>query len=154
MRARGHPHGHRPVRVRGMSEARKPKATGVQGFLAQFARYFGAAGIGLLVDFGVLIGLTSGLGVHYLIGATAGFLSGLIVLYLLSERYVFSSPRIRHPWVRFLLFAAIGLVGLGLLNGMMWVLTDRLGFFYLWSKVGATVVVYLWNFFARRAMYG
>jgi putative flippase GtrA len=56
--------------------------------------------------------------------------------------------------VRFLLFAAIGLVGLGLLNGIMWVLTDWLGLFYLWSKVGATVVVYLWNFFARRSMYG
>ncbi len=154
MRARGHPHGHRPVRVRSMSAAREPKSTGVRGLLAQFARYFGAAGIGLLVDFGVLVGLTSGLGVHYLLGATAGFLSGLVVLYVLSERYVFNSPRIRNPVVRFLLFAAIGLVGLGLLNGIMWVLTDWLGLFYLWSKVGATVVVYLWNFFARRSMYG
>ena len=52
------------------------------------------------------------------------------------------------------IIAAGVIVGLLLLNGIMWVLTDRLGWYYVWSKVGATVVVYTWNFFARRAMYG
>ncbi|GAA4355557.1 GtrA family protein [Angustibacter luteus] len=120
----------------------------------QVRDYFGVAAVGLLVDVGVLVALTSGLGVNHLVGATAGFLCGLVVTYVLSERYVFSSPKIVHAGARFLLFAAIGLVGLFLLDGLMWLLTDRLGLFYLWSKALATAVVYVWNFVARRSMYG
>lgn len=120
----------------------------------QVVGYSGVAAVGLVVDVGVLVALTSGLRLHHLVGATAGFLSGLVVTYLLSERYVFSSPKIAHAGGRFLVFAAIGLVGLGLLDGLMWLLTDRLGLFYLWSKAAATAVVYVWNFLARRSMYG
>ena len=126
----------------------------LRGLATQFVRYFGVALIGLAVDFGTLVLLTSVFHVHYLIGATAGFLLGLVVTYVLSERFVFTGPRIANPALRFAIFGVIGLVGLLLLNGIMWVLTDRLGWYYVWSKVGATVVVYTWNFFARRAMYG
>jgi putative flippase GtrA len=122
--------------------------------ITQFLRYFGVALIGLVVDFGVLVALTSGLGVYYLIGTAAGFISGLIVTYALSEKFVFVAPKIASPVLRFLIFAAIGLVGLALLTGLMWLFTGVLGFFYIWSKVGATAIVYVWNFFARRLMYG
>ena len=122
--------------------------------LTQFVRYFGVALVGLVVDFGTLVLLTSVFHVYYLVGATAGFVLGLVVTYVLSERFVFTAPRVKNGYVRFLIFGLIGLVGLLLLDGIMWVLTDRLGLFYVWSKVGATVVVYIWNFFARRTMYG
>lgn len=126
----------------------------VRGMLDQFVRYFGVALIGLVVDFGTLVLLTSVFHVYYLLGATAGFILGLLVTYVLSERFVFTAPRVANGWIRFLIFGLIGLVGLGLLNGIMWVLTDWLGLFYVWSKVAATVVVYIWNFFARRSLYG
>jgi putative flippase GtrA len=123
------------------------------GLVRQFIRYFEAAAAGLMVDFGVLVLLTTGLGFYHLIGATAGFLAGLAVVYLLSERYVFARPKINHRGTRFVIFGLVGLVGLGLLNALMYVATDVLGLFYLWSKVLATCLVYLWNFFGRRFMY-
>ncbi|MDM4762965.1 GtrA family protein [Galbitalea sp. SE-J8] len=132
----------------------EPRGSRLRGFVRQLVSYFGVALIGLVVDFGLLVLLTSGLHVDYLIGAAVGFVAGLIVTYLLSERYVFHSPRIRSPWLRFLIFAGIGLVGLGLVEVLMWVFTDLVGLVYIASKVIATGVVYVWNFFARRAMYG
>lgn len=141
-----------------MRDLVKGRALGNRYQLAHLGRQLGlytaVAVIGLLVDFGVLVGTTSGLRLHYLVGTTTGFLSGLVVTYVLSERFVFSDPRITNRVLRFASFGLIGLVGLLILNGLMWLLTDVAGFFYLWSKVLATFIVYGWNFFARRALYG
>lgn len=93
------------------------------------------------------------MGLHYLIGATCGFVAGLIVTYVLSERFVFSSPKVSSKFGRFALFALIGVIGVCILNSLMWLLTDVAGLYFMVSKAAATVVVYLWNFFARRALY-
>lgn len=136
-----------------MSTDLPPTVSPRNGLAKQFTRYFGVALIGLVVDFGLLVLITSGFKGSPLLGATVGFLCGLAVTYLLSERYVFSAPKITHPGLRFLLFAVIGLVGLGLVDGIVYLLTERLGVFYVFSKIAATAVVYCWNFFARRTMY-
>ena len=121
--------------------------------LLQFSRYFGAALVGYAVDFGTLILCKEVFGFHYLVAATAGFIAGLVVVYFISNRYVFSDSKIQSKALEFGLFAAIGLVGLILLNAIMWFFTDLLYFNYLVSKIVATVFVYVWNFFARRALY-
>lgn len=116
-------------------------------------RYFGAALIGFGVDFGTLVALKELLGLHYLIAATGGFLAGLIVVFILSNRYVFGESKIKSNSVAFGLFTLIGLVGLLVLNVLMWFLTDMIHFNYIVSKVVATIFVYAWNFFARRTLY-
>jgi putative flippase GtrA len=119
----------------------------------QFTKYFGVALIGYVIDFGTLIALTEILHVHYLIAATSGFILGLIVVYILSGKYVFGASKIKSRLIEFLLFAVIGLVGLGLLNLLMWVMTGLFGIYYIVSKIFATIVVYIWNFLARRSLY-
>jgi putative flippase GtrA len=119
----------------------------------QFVRYLGVAFVGLGFDFGVLVLLREVGQVHYLIAAAGGFTAGLIVNYLLSIKYVFTNPKIKSHAMNFGLFALIGLIGLGLLSLCMWTLTDGLGINYIASKVLATAVVYVWNFFARRHLY-
>ncbi len=121
--------------------------------LHQFMRYFGAALIGFGVDFSTLIALKELLGLHYLIAATGGFLAGLIVVFILSNRYVFGESKIKSKSFAFGLFTLIGLVGLLVLNVLMWFLTDMIHFNYIVSKVVATIFVYAWNFFARRTLY-
>ena len=124
-----------------------------RNLLSQFARYFAAALVGYFFDFGTLIILHELFGVHYLIAASCGFTLGLIVVYILSNKYVFGETKIKSRTVEFGLFALIGLVGLGILNLLMWILTDYLSVMYLISKIIATVFVYIWNFFARRSLY-
>ncbi|QQG50906.1 MAG: GtrA family protein [Candidatus Saccharibacteria bacterium] len=119
----------------------------------QFARYFGAALVGYVIDFGTLILLHEIFHVHYLIAASSGFVAGLCVLFVLSNKYVFGQSKLSSKAAEFSLFAIIGLVGLLILNAGMWLLTDVSGLNYILSKILATVLVYIWNFFARRSLY-
>lgn len=121
--------------------------------IKQFVKYFGAALVGYVFDFGILILLREIFDVHYLIAATAGFTVGLVVVYIISNRYVFGESKLASRKAEFALFALIGIVGLGILNGMMFVMTGVFGIAYILSKIIATVVVYAWNFFARRSLY-
>lgn len=119
----------------------------------QFMRYFGVALIGYIFDFGILILLHELLHVHYLIAGTCGFVIGLIIVYVLSSKYVFGESKIKSKSAEFGLFAIVGLVGLGILNVLMWIFTDFFLVNYIVSKIIATTFVYTWNFFARRSLY-
>lgn len=119
----------------------------------QFIKYFGVALVGYIFDFVSLVLLTELFHVYYLIAASTGFVIGLIVTYILSGKYVFGQSKINKRYIEFLIFTAIGLVGLGILNLLMWIFTDKLGIYYILSKVIATAFVYIWNFFARRKIY-
>jgi len=119
----------------------------------QFVSYFGVALVGLGFDFGTLVFLREVFGVNYLIAAAAGFTAGLVVNYILSVRYVFKGSKLKSRALEFGLFGAIGLIGLGILSVAMWFFTDLLGVHYVLSKCFATVIVYMWNFFGRKAMY-
>lgn len=119
----------------------------------QFSVYFLVALVGLFFDFTSLILLREILGLYYLVAAACGFCIGLIVVYILSNKFVFSSPKISSTKLQFLLFALIGIIGLGILSILMWLFTEVTGLNYILSKIIATVFVYFWNFFARKSMY-
>lgn len=119
---------------------------------AQFIRYFLIAAVGLVFDFSTVIFTKEVLHFYYLVAACCGFLLGLVITYILSNRLVFGKPR-DDPRKAFLLFGLIGLVGLGILNLLMWILTSKAGINYILSKALATIVVFVWNFFARKTLY-
>lgn len=119
----------------------------------QFIKYFGVALVGLVVDFGTLIILHDVLHVHYLLAAAGGFVAGLAVNYSLSSRYVFKNSKLKSRTLEFMMFGVVGLIGLGLLSASMWLLVSVLGIQYLIAKCLATVVVYIWNFVGRKALY-
>ena len=119
---------------------------------AQMAKYAVVAAIGLVVDFGLLIFSKEVLGFHYLIAVTVGFIFGLVVNYYLSNKFVFVAPK-ANPKTVFILFGLIGVVGLVLLDTMVWLLTGKLEVSYLASKSLGTIVVFLWNFFARKTLF-
>lgn len=119
---------------------------------AQFIRYAFVAGIGLVADFGTVIFTKQVLGFHYLIAAVCGFTVGLVITYILSNKAVFGAPKGDRRKL-FILFALVGIVGLGILSVLMWILTGGLGINYIFSKALATIAVFLWNFFARKSLY-
>lgn len=121
--------------------------------MVQFTKYFGVALVGYIVDFGTLLIFKELLGLHYLIAASAGFIFGLIVVYILSNKFVFGESKLKSKKLEFIAFAVIGVVGLLLLNLLMWIFTDIFEVVYIASKIIATVFVYIWNFFARRSLY-
>ena len=99
---------------------------------------------------GYSIFLTEYAGLHYLLSATLSFISGLLVNYIISCIWVFSNSKFKNRLVEFLFFAAIGVVGLLLNDALIWLFTDCIGTHYMFSKIVAAAIVYLWNFFARK----
>lgn len=116
-------------------------------------KYFLVAAVGLFCDFSTVIFTKEVLQLHYLLAACSGFVVGLIVTYTLSNIVVFGSPKSSSRAQLFALFTFVGVVGLGILNVLMWLLTGQLGINYIVSKALATIVVFMWNFFARRSLY-
>lgn len=118
----------------------------------QLVRYFSVALIGLVVDFGLVIFTKEILGLYYLASICIGFICGLFVTYILSNMFVFGQPK-TSPKTLFFFFGVIGIVGLGILNLLVFLFTDIVGINYIISKAIATIAVFMWNFFARRSLY-
>lgn len=116
----------------------------------QLFRYTFVGGFAFVVDFSGLVLLKEVCGLHYLLAASLAFVAGLLTNYLLSVVWVFDARTSKNRWMEFLVFALVGVVGLGLTNLFMWLLTDCLQLYYLFSKVVTTLVVYLWNFGGRK----
>lgn len=118
--------------------------------LVQLFRYVFVGGTAFVADFGSLYLLTEYAGLHYLVSATIAFVIGLAVNYLFSTLWVFQARKVRNPYMEFLFFALIGVVGLGLNTLIMYVFTDLLAVYYLLSKIISTFLVFMWNFLARK----
>lgn len=116
----------------------------------QLLRYGFVGGVAFVADYGTLFGLTHYAHVHYLTSAAVAFIIGLTVNYLLSISWVFNKNRSAKPWVEFMVFTLIGVVGIGLNEAIMYVATDLLTLHYMFSKLISTALVFCWNFFARK----
>ena len=118
--------------------------------LIQLFRYTFVGGIAFIVDFACLYILKEFAGLHYLFSATIAFTIGLSINYILSILWVFKSKTINNRSLEFLIFAVIGIIGLGLNVLIIWFSTEQLNIFYLHSKLISTAIVYFWNFLARK----
>ena len=106
--------------------------------------------IAFAIDFATLVALTEAAGLHYLLSAALSFLVGATVSWALSVIWVFPVRRFSSKAVEYLLFIAVGVVGLGLNEALLWVFTEPLGIFYMASKVIAAALIFFWNFGARK----
>ena len=118
--------------------------------LLQLFRYGIVGGTAFVVDYGTLFLLTHYVGVPYLWSAAIAFILGLVTNYLLSISWVFLRDEARSIWGEFLLFAIIGIIGLIFNELIMYAGTDVLHLHYMVSKLISTVIVFFWNFLARK----
>lgn len=116
----------------------------------EFIRYGFASTLALIVDGVLLWLLTESLGFSYLLSGALAFTAGLIVVYFLSVFWVFQKRIVKSTTAEFAIFALIGLVGLGFTEAILYVLTSLFGIYYLVSKIASVIVVFTWNFAARK----
>lgn len=118
----------------------------------QLLRYFFVGGVAFVVDFGLLAVLTEYASMPYLLSACFGFMGGLATNYLMSIRWVFNKGEQSgtSALVDFIVFALIGVMGLFFNAVIMYVSTEIVGVHYLMSKIISTILVFAWNFIARR----
>ena len=135
----------------------------------QFFRSLFVGGIATVVDMAVLILIREVFGISESIAAIFGFVAGLAVNYIISTYWVFAKAKVKNRAADFIAFGIIGVIGLGLtqliiepfaVKGMFGqgilvtyavfgpiLPTDK---YYIIGKVLAVVLVYMWNFFARK----
>ena len=121
----------------------------------QLIRYGLSGGIAFVADFGILWFVTSICHAHYLVGAFCGYTVGLVITYLLSIKWIFSDRKLSsRQGAEFLIFTIIGLVGLLLTQGLMYLFTEYLFGTdrYLYSKLLTAVLVALFNFAMKKLL--
>ena len=116
-------------------------------------------GIAFLVDMLLLIVLKELGNASTLLSATLSFIIGTLVNYLLSTYWAYHSTNINNGAVRLLIFTGISAFGL-FLNNLIILYFDKhvtigggIGKLipaYVIGKVVATVIVFFWNFTARK----
>lgn len=130
------------------------------GFL-QFFRYLLVGGLATVVDWGLLYGCEAWFShmastaamqtASKYVAAAIGFGAGLLVNFLLTKAFVFNSQTARASSTlgEFLGHLLVGLIGLGLTELFLWV-GDLWQIHFMLAKVAATVMVFFWNYLARK----
>lgn len=118
----------------------------------EFARYALVGGVAFAADFAVLVGLTVGLGIHYLAATVFAFLLGTRVNYWLSVRWVFTYRALDVRSAEFAVFLLVGVVTLGLSLALMAALVGGLGLPVLWAKCITAAFTLGANFAGRRIL--
>ena len=116
------------------------------------ARYGLCSALALAVDTGALLTLHQGFALHYLLSAAIGFSAGLFVAYALSIRFAFSQRRVDDARSEFLIFALVGVLGLGLTQALLQMFVDVFGAPVLASKLMTAGFVFIFNFGARKVL--
>ena len=119
--------------------------------IEQFLK-FGIVGvIAFLIDYGVLMLLSQGLGWNPVVSAAISFIVSLVFNYLASMKYVFA--RKEDLQKEFVIFLALSVVGLIINEIIMYAGTAAFGSGALAvtaTKVLATAIVMVWNFLSRK----
>ena len=121
--------------------------------LLQFIRYFFVGGVAAVVNIGMLFIFTDVCHIYYLVSNIISFTLGLIVNYILSKLLVFQDKVSLSTSKEFIIYAIIGVVGLGIDTLLMSIFTDTFNVYYMLSKIISTLLVFIWNFGARKGLY-
>lgn len=120
--------------------------------LVDLIKYGFASAAALALDYGLLLVLNLAFGVDYLVAAAIGFSCGLLLVYFLSVWFVFQDRRRVRPAMEFGAFCIIGVVGLMLNEGLMYVFVEHVRLTAAWAKIPTAGLVFAFNFTARRAL--
>lgn len=119
----------------------------------QFFRYLFVGGFAAVVNIGSLYVFKETFKIYYLVANVLGFILGLVTNYLLSKWLVFAKEDSMNGIAEFTIYVLIGILGLGFDTLFVWLFTDKIGLYFMISKIASTLLVFIWNFFARKGMY-
>jgi putative flippase GtrA len=122
----------------------------MKDYLKSLFRYIFVGGIAFIVDYSLLYILTEKLKFYYIFSSFISFIAGLIVNYILSIKFVFEKRKMKNKKLEFMYFSLIGIGGILINQFLMWFFTEKIGFFYMYSKLLSVTIVFLWNFSIRK----
>ena len=120
------------------------------GTIDQMPRYLIVSAIAYAADILTLFVLTDVLGVFYLSSAAIAYILGTAINYGLSVTLVFDKRRMDSRTREFLVFALVGVAGLGITALLIWLMVDIASAHYLLAKIVSTSFIFLAKFIVRK----
>ena len=132
--------------------------------IEQFLKFGVVGAIAFFIDYGVLMLLNVGFGVNSVVAAGISFTVSVVFNYLASMRYVFTHRDDLSRGKEFAIFIVLSVIGLAI-NELVMVIGLAINELVMWvglvtiggapvavtaTKVVATAVVMIWNFFSRK----
>jgi len=118
----------------------------------EIVRYGIVGASGVVVDLVLLSLLHEVAGVPLLLANVVSFSAAVASNYRLNSWWTFRTREQRSHMMGGALFVFAALIGLGISEVGLWVVTERLGVHYVWTKLGLVGVVFAWNFLFNNAV--
>ncbi len=119
------------------------------GELARFLKFCAVGFSGVFVNIGILWALTEFAGLYYLLSAAVSIEVSIISNFVLNDYFTFKDRRWGQGKSfprRLLKFNLVSLAGVGINLGVLLVLTEAAGLYYLLSQLCGIVVATMWNY--------
>lgn len=128
----------------------------------QFFRSVFVGGVATVVDMAALALMVEFFEFNKIFSSVAAFIIGLGVNFILSSFWVFKKAKVNSKTAEFIIFSVIAVIGLLLNTGIIYLFDSYISEYaifgsvipsdkyYLIGKIAATVIVFIWNFFARK----
>jgi putative flippase GtrA len=115
----------------------------LSGLTGRLVRFGLVGGVATGLQYLLLIVLVREAGLWPTVASGVGFAISAVVNYLLNYHFTFRSRRPHGPALaRFMTLAVVGLA----INSVLMQVLLGAGWYYLVAQLGATTVVFLWNF--------
>jgi len=114
--------------------------------LLKFLKFCIVGASGMIIDFGTTWVLKEKVKINKYIANSTGFMLAATSNYLLNHYWTFHSENSRIG-TEYFSFMLISIIGLGINNFILFLLTEKLKLNFYISKLFAIGVVTLWNFF-------
>ena len=103
----------------------------------------------MVIDFSVLYSLKEFAGVHYLLATLLAFLVASVFNFLGQKTLTFKNKQSNYGF-QASSFLLVGLVGMGINLLVVFVFVRALGLWYMFGKIVAVGIAFIWNFFANK----
>lgn len=116
----------------------------------QIIKFGIVGGLAFLIDYGIMVLCKEIFGFNVLISAGFGFTVSVIFNYIASVKWVFNVNENNSKSKQFITFIIFSIIGLIITEIIMYIGTDIMKISYLIVKVGATLIVMVFNFITRK----
>lgn len=117
--------------------------------MLEIIRFCFVGGVSFLMDYALLFALTEFVGIYYLYSSAISFSITVVFNYWLCVIYVFKGAQ-KQSARQAIIFFGTGVIGLGLNQFCMWFFVTVADLHYMLAKIGATIIVTIWNYITKR----
>lgn len=114
-----------------------------------FYYYILIAGFCRLIDIGILYALTDWAGLFYLLSATFSFIMAQSLNYYLNRTFNFGDKS-RQIAKQFTMFISVNAIGLGISLGILVLLVEVFGWWYIPARIIGMPIAFIFNYFMHK----